>query len=333
MTFGHAPYIVDAMNGFTMQETNFPFVCVIVDDASIDGEQEVIKNYLNEYFDLEDKEVLREEETGDYELTFARHKTNRNCYFAVLLLKYNHYSIKKSKKPYIAEWNNTKYIALCEGDDYWIAPEKLQRQVSYMENNPHCSLTISNGFSEKYGEKRHRLINPMPVYSSRIVTIHELFIEKNGLIPTASMCFRSELLSNMPDFVLNAPVGDRPIRMWCATHGDVFYDKTPLLVHRRFVPGSYGVRSKSNHTIAKNVYERMLVFLDSYDAYTNGEYHNEIQYMKEREEYGYYKKIGDKKAMVESKFFQRMSLKVKIVSYVGCYAPILLKTYRWLRQK
>ncbi|MBR4365861.1 MAG: glycosyltransferase family 2 protein, partial [Bacteroidaceae bacterium] len=75
MTFNHAPYIEDAMNGFTMQETTFPFVCTIIDDASTDGEQEVIKKYLQEHFDLEDSSVVRNEETDDYVLTFARHKT------------------------------------------------------------------------------------------------------------------------------------------------------------------------------------------------------------------------------------------------------------------
>ena len=49
-TFNHAPYIEDAMNGFTMQKTDFPFVCCIVDDASTDGTQEVIKKYIVENF-------------------------------------------------------------------------------------------------------------------------------------------------------------------------------------------------------------------------------------------------------------------------------------------
>lgn len=97
MTFNHAPYIEDAMNGFCMQETRFPFVAVIMDDASSDGEPEVIKQYLHEHFDLEDKEIARNEETDDFILTFARHKENHNCFFAVYLLKYNHYSIGKAK--------------------------------------------------------------------------------------------------------------------------------------------------------------------------------------------------------------------------------------------
>lgn len=57
-TFNHSPYIEDAMNGFCMQETNFPFVAIIIDDASTDGEPEVIKQYLQEHFDLEDKDTV-----------------------------------------------------------------------------------------------------------------------------------------------------------------------------------------------------------------------------------------------------------------------------------
>lgn len=144
MTYNHAPYIVDALNGFTMQETTFPYVCAVIDDASTDGEQEIIKNYLQEHFDLEDTSIVRNEETDEYVLTFARHKSNKNCYFAVLYLKYNHYSIKKSKIPYIQEWrDNSKYIAVCEGDDYWIAPNKLQMQVKFLEEHPDYGLVYT----------------------------------------------------------------------------------------------------------------------------------------------------------------------------------------------
>ncbi len=144
MTYNHAPYITDALNGFCMQETTFPFICTIVDDASTDGEQEVIKQYLQKHFDLEDGSIVRNEETDDYVLTFARHKTNKNCYFAVLYLKYNHYSVKKSKLPYIEKWcDNCKYIACCEGDDYWIDKTKLQKQVELLESHPKVSYTCT----------------------------------------------------------------------------------------------------------------------------------------------------------------------------------------------
>ena len=52
-TFNQSRYIEETMNGFTMQQTNFPYVCCIVDDASTDGEQQVIIEYIKEYFDIE----------------------------------------------------------------------------------------------------------------------------------------------------------------------------------------------------------------------------------------------------------------------------------------
>ncbi len=140
-TFNHAPYIEDAMNGFCMQQTTFPFVCCIVDDASTDGELEVLKKYFQEHFDLEDKSKVRYVETDEYFLTFTRHKDNINCYFAIYLLKYNHYSVKKAKALYFKHFTeNVKYIAICEGDDYWTDPNKLQTQVDFLESHPDYSM-------------------------------------------------------------------------------------------------------------------------------------------------------------------------------------------------
>lgn len=136
-TYNHAAFIVDAMNGFTIQETSFPIVHVIVDDASTDGEPEVIRKYVSDHFHV----PYRTEETDDYALICAKHKINPNCLFAVYFLKYNHHSIKKFKNPYFAEWfDNAKYHALCEGDDYWIHPRKIQMQVEFMEG--HCDYTV-----------------------------------------------------------------------------------------------------------------------------------------------------------------------------------------------
>ena len=140
-TYNQVAFINDALDGFVSQETKFPFVCVIVDDASTDGEPEVIKDYLNAHFSLNDQSIVRNEETDDYSLTFAQHRSNVNCFFAVIYLKYNHYSIKKSKDAYIAEWTeNAKYHALCEGDDYWIDSTKLQKQVEFLETHSDYSM-------------------------------------------------------------------------------------------------------------------------------------------------------------------------------------------------
>ena len=121
MTYNQSKYITDAMNGFTMQQTDFPFVCTIVDDASTDGEQEVIRKYVEENFDFSEGSAAYSKETDYAFITYAQHKTNKNCYFAVLYLKENHYSQNKDKSPYLKEWRDgVEYMAICEEDDYWI---------------------------------------------------------------------------------------------------------------------------------------------------------------------------------------------------------------------
>ena len=139
-TYNQTSYIKDTMDGFCMQQTSFPFVCLIMDDASTDGEPEVIKQYLNDHFDTE-----WTKETEDYHLTLARHQENKNCYFAVYLLKYNHYSIKKPRLKYYREvTDEIDYVALCEGDDYWTDAHKLQKQADALDANPQATLVYTN---------------------------------------------------------------------------------------------------------------------------------------------------------------------------------------------
>lgn len=145
MTYNQKLFIEDAMNGFTMQQTSFPFVTVIVDDASTDNNAKVITNYLRENFDLDDKSVAYEEEKEYGRIFFTRHKINKNCFFAVILLKENQYSQKKSKLPYFQQWlDKAKYHAFCEGDDFWIDRHKLQCQVDFLETHPDYKLIFHN---------------------------------------------------------------------------------------------------------------------------------------------------------------------------------------------
>lgn len=188
-TYNQSPYIKEALDGFCIQKTTFPFVCIIIDDASTDGEQEIIKNYLLEHFDLEDESIIRNEETDDYDLTFARHKTNINCFFSVLYLKYNHYSIKKSKLHYFSKWlDSVKYEALCEGDDYWTDPHKLQKQVSFLEDNSDYVLCFHNVkvFKQQEGE----MVDDFITREVSETTSIEDLASGNNYIHTPSIVFR-----------------------------------------------------------------------------------------------------------------------------------------------
>ncbi len=187
-TYNQSCYIEDTLNGFCMQRTNFPYVCAIIDDASTDGEQKVIDAYLKKYFDLSEDGTVRNE-TDDYILTYARHKDNQNCYFAVYYLKYNHF-LKKETDPYIVQWqNNSKYVAICEGDDYWTDPMKLQRQADFMESNPDYVMHFHNAMIRYENHNRPDCI----LSQFETGDFDTLLLFKKWQLPLASVFFKREV--------------------------------------------------------------------------------------------------------------------------------------------
>jgi len=134
LTYNQSNYIKDTLDGFCMQQTTFPFYAVVFDDASTDGEQEVIKGYLDEHFEQSEGSGYQQWETEDAFFAFARHKENESCHFLVVYQKKNLYQTPR-KDELIAEWCVAKYIAFCEGDDYWTYPLKLQKQVGFLEEH------------------------------------------------------------------------------------------------------------------------------------------------------------------------------------------------------
>ena len=214
MTYNHAPYIEDAMNGFCMQQTTFPFVAVIVDDASTDGEPEVIKAYLNHYFDLQH---ARTWETDNAHFIEAQHNENENCTFAVVLLKYNFYQIKKDKTPLIAQWmDSAKYIALCEGDDYWTKPYKLQKQIDFLESHPDYSMCFHD--ADIRAEKGRQWYDVFGKLENRDYTGLENMITWS--VPTHSIVCRNEVFKTTPSNP-KFTMGDNVLILHCSRKGKI----------------------------------------------------------------------------------------------------------------
>jgi len=214
MTFNQAPYIEDTMNGFCMQQTTFPYVAVIIDDASTDGESEIIQRYLQEHFDLEAPNALHEE-TDDYLLTFARHKANQNCFFAVYLLKYNFYSIKKSKESMFGRWgSNAPFVSICEGDDYWTDHNKLQQQVDFLESHPEYSMCFHDvDIKAEPGRERYDVFGKL---EDRDYTGLENMITWS--VPTCSMVMRCEMYHSRPKNP-KFTMGDNVLILHCSRNG------------------------------------------------------------------------------------------------------------------
>lgn len=108
LTYNHAPYLRQCLDGFVMQKTSFPIEILIYDDASEDGTQDIIREYERKYPDLI-KPIYQTE---------------------------NQYS-KGVKVEFVYNYPRAKgkYIAFCEGDDYWTDPNKLQKQIDFLERH------------------------------------------------------------------------------------------------------------------------------------------------------------------------------------------------------
>ena len=147
MTYNHAPYIEDALRGFSMQETAFPVVFIVIDDASTDGEPEVLRKWALSNLEEDGGNASQWKRMSYGELLLGTCKGKKNLLFALLLLAENHVQSgrKWQRFEYMAEWNdNAKYLATCEGDDYWTAPDKLQRQVEFLEKHQEYSFCVHN---------------------------------------------------------------------------------------------------------------------------------------------------------------------------------------------
>lgn len=214
LTYNHNSYIKDALNGFCIQQTNFPFVAIIVDDASTDGEQIVIKNYLKAHFDMHN---ARQWETDDAYFIEACHKENQNCWFAVVLLKYNFYSISKTKVPLIAEWRYpVKYIAECEGDDYWTDSTKLQQQVDFLESHSDYSMCFHDvDIKAEQGRVWYDVFGKL---ENRDYTGIENMVKWS--VPTCSIVCRSEIYKTMPRNP-KFTMGDNVLILHCSRKGKI----------------------------------------------------------------------------------------------------------------
>ena len=279
ITYNHVRYIRQCLDGFLMQKADFAYEVLIHYDCSTDGTTEIIREYEVKYPNII-KPIYESE---------------------------NQY--QSGKPSGSAVWNypraRGKYIALCEGDDFWIDPYKLQTQVDFLEANEDCSLVISDGFYFSDSEKELKRINPIDYESDAFVSFHDLVFEKNFLIPTASMMFRAKY-AYMPDFCLSAPVGDKPLRMWCALNGRVYYFAKEQVAYRIGSVSSFGKKVSRDSDYAKKIYERMESFYKAFDDYSNYIFHDDILMLLDKEAYMLYQRIRDYKTMSMTKYFKRL---------------------------
>ena len=212
LTYNHEKYIEKTLNGFLKQKTTFPVEYIIRDDASTDNTANILHEYERKY----------------------------PGYFNIIYEKENQYS--KNIIPYFSQKvimeTKSKYVALCEGDDYWCDDNKLQKQVDLMEKNPSASFCVHANYelNDKTGKmkKRH------PYKKSGVLSIEEVLIEPGGMPATCSMLMRTEYINQYPVYDLPCPVGDRSRRMFLIDKGPALYIDDLMCVYRVNNSNSFG---------------------------------------------------------------------------------------------
>lgn len=274
-TYNQSKYIKDTLDGFCMQLTDFPFVCGIVDDASTDGEPAYIQGYLERNFETIGDEYYSYDETDDYRRVFAQHKSNKNCFFLVVYLKYNHYQLKKAKMPYISEWRQkAQYLAICEGDDYWIDVQKLKKQVVFMDTHPNHSLCFC-AHKDLYpsGELKdvYRYVD-----DKEVCPLDDIIQGGGAFMATNSMLYRNSMYVHYSVWVQNCPVGDLPLMLTMAHRGLVGYIAKVMCVYRRSLAGSWTNSLNSSYKNRRRHYKAIQKMWTRFDEYSNKQNHYSV---------------------------------------------------------
>lgn len=211
LVYNHEPYIRQCLEGFVMQKTNFPFEAIVHDDASTDGSAAVIKEYAEKYPDII-KPIYETENQ------YSKHDG--------------------SLRRIMDSHTRGKYIAYCEGDDYWTDPLKLQKQVDFLEGHPEYTMCFHAAIL-KWEKKEH----PDSLFykvEEREYSGPEIF--KRWIVATASVVFKASVLdSDIYKKVLQDKrflYGDNPLFLSAAKLGRIYGMKDVMSVYRKHEGGA-----------------------------------------------------------------------------------------------
>lgn len=170
-TFNHKAYIRDAMDGFLMQVTDFPFEIIVHDDCSTDGTAEIIRDYINSY-----PSIIK----GIFQET-------------------NQYSQGRKCTLIAASYAVGDYLALCEGDDYWTDANKIRIQVDEMRKHPECEISFHPAWKIHAGQADFKEVFCRHTTQNSIIDTERIILRGGSFMPTAAICIKKELMGRMLD--------------------------------------------------------------------------------------------------------------------------------------
>jgi len=239
VTYNHEKYIRQSIESVLKQKTEFQFQLIIGEDFSTDGTREIVKQYSKEYPETI-KAILNPKNLG-------AQRNSRNVF----------------------EECAGKYIALLEGDDYWIDPYKLKKQVDFLEANPEYCLVHSD-----YNiliDKKKRIYHSKNRKKNKIIHTGEIFefLLINNTIATLTVCARADVLKKAADFELFEKkgflLGDFHLWLGMSRFGKIHYIDEPMATYRVLEESAVHSKDpKKMMKIIKSDYEQRSYFVEKY---------------------------------------------------------------------
>lgn len=177
ITYNQEAYVQQALEGFAMQRVNFPIELVVHDDFSSDNTRQILSDFKN------------------------------SASFPVTLLFADENKFSQGERIFLKTFQQARgtYIALCEGDDFWIDPFKLQKQVDFLEENREFNICFHRANLQTLGETK---VHPIPISSTDGIYRFQDLLAYYNFITTASVVFRKPSPFTVPEWYHEVPFGD-----------------------------------------------------------------------------------------------------------------------------
>lgn len=272
LAYNQENYIRRCLEGFVMQKTNFKYEAIIHDDASTDGTAAIIKEYQKLYPDVI-VPIIEEENQ------YSQHngETDR------IMMNHTH----------------GKYIAICEGDDYWIDPFKLQKQVDFLESHPSYTMCVHAAI-EFYQD-----CSQLPFVFPSIKVSQDLDLDQilnDWVIPTASILVRNDVFP-MPEWAAKIYSGDMTLALMAYSKGKVFFMNDVMSFYRKH---KAGVSSTSINPPDYVCHQKAALY-DYYNKETNYKYvdvlNKKVDFYRKYAKFWEYRKKGLLYAIVRMPIF------------------------------
>jgi glycosyltransferase involved in cell wall biosynthesis len=212
VTYNHVNFIRDAIESFLIQETTFPVEIVIHDDASTDGTTKTLIDYQKKYPSL-----------------------IRN-----IIQTKNQWPRVPGAAELVKRYCSGKYIALCEGDDYWTDSEKLEIQYNYLNNNPACSGCFHQ--SRLVDENNRIIKTALNKFDREIYSATEAFQSLQSSYATNSLFFRNNFEMPLPDWYTSKP-NDMALEVLLTQYGSLGYIDRNMSDYRKHSGGVWSQTS------------------------------------------------------------------------------------------